>query len=107
MTIPVDLTGLREMTDGDVELEKILFQEFMESAEKCLANMADADSQNWQASAHAFKGISLTLGANKLGELCKLAQENSAAAAPQKQALFDAISHEYKQVKDYLQSLAG
>lgn len=98
MTDPVDLANLREMTDGDVEMEQMLFEEFYSSSDKMLAtlgaNICDGESEEWRSSAHALKGTSLNMGADKLGELCKHAQEAHGAPMVEKQRLFSEIKEE-------------
>ncbi|HEU5048092.1 MAG TPA: Hpt domain-containing protein [Rickettsiales bacterium] len=106
MTGPVDLTNLRTMTDGDAELEKSLFEEFFISFEKELAALGDSmgaqDVPAWHAHSHALKGISLNLGAQKLGELCKIAQDEENAPASFKSELLEKIKAEYDVVKRFL-----
>lgn len=107
MTTPVDLTNLREMTDGDKELEKQLFSEYFSSSEECINtlqnNCTDGENESWRTAAHAFKGTSYNLGAQNLGDLCKKAQESNAAPATKKQEMLQAIQSEYQNVKTFLQ----
>jgi HPt (histidine-containing phosphotransfer) domain-containing protein len=109
MSEPVDLTNLREMTDGDREMERELFAEFFSSTEEGIESMAgqctDGANETWRATAHAMKGTSVNLGANALGELCKKAQENDAASAVEKEAVLADIKQEYQAVKSYLQNV--
>lgn len=107
---PVDLTNLRDMTDGDEELERTLFEEFFRSSEKNLttlrASTQNADQEAWRTTAHAFKGISLNLGAMYLGGLCCTAQEESASSSERKAELLSEIDVEYHIVKRFLADLA-
>lgn len=109
MPTPVDLTNLREMTDGDKELESQLFSEFFTSSEECIAtlknNCSDGTNEVWRTAAHALKGTSYNLGAAKLGDLCKKAQENNAAFSLEKQAMLNDIQLEYADVKKFLGAL--
>lgn len=108
MTQPVDLTNLREITDGDKEMESELFKEFINTSDSyivSLGNMLDADKNElWRTTTHAFKGLALNLGAANLGALCKNAQENNTASQQDKTAMLEAIRHEYAAVKDFLNS---
>jgi len=105
---PVDLTNLRDMTDGDRELEKTLFEEFYRSCASCLATLAAstaaASSEQWRTAAHAMKGISYNLGANPLGDLCKQAQDDHTADSSAKQSLLGQIESEYTRVKSFLEA---
>jgi len=109
MTQPVDLTNLREMTDGDSEMEKELFEEFFLSSDACIAgldaNTAGGENEAWRKHAHALKGTALNLGAESLSAVCKHAQESHGASAEEKHAMLASIKAEYARVKDYLTSL--
>lgn len=110
MNTPVDLTNLRSMTDGDKEMERALFEEFFTSFETGIAslqaNMGEAAAEAWRKETHALKGVALNLGALKLGELCKKAQEESHANAETKGGLLKTIRVEYEQVQEFLRKLA-
>lgn len=107
MSSPVDLTNLREITDGDKEMEAELFREFISSCDNYisdLGNMLDSDKNEvWRTTAHAFKGISVNLGAAHLGELCKKAQERNTASVQEKTILMEDIKNAYAEVKEFLQ----
>lgn len=109
MSNPVDLTNLREITDGDAEMEAELFAEFIKTSEDYVNQLGDllddSKSEDWRTVAHAFKGLSLNLGAAKLGELCKIAQENNTSSSAEKTKMLDAIKKEYAAVNGYLENL--
>ncbi len=104
----MDLTNLREMTDGDAELEKELFVEFISSTEVLIAQMKDAiegmDNNVWRENAHAIKGVSMNLGAEKLGQLASTAQDNHEDTADNKQQLINQIISEFALVKTFLEN---
>jgi HPt (histidine-containing phosphotransfer) domain-containing protein len=109
MSIPVDLTNLRTMTDGDRDLESALFQEFYTSTEAGLQSLAgnctDGQNEVWRATAHALKGTSYNLGANAMGDLCKKAQETPAASGLDKRTLLGLLQAEYIKVKAFLETV--
>lgn len=109
MDAPVDLTNLRGMTDGDKEMEKALFEEFYASFEKGMdtlqANTGSDAAETWRKEAHALKGMSLNLGANRLGEIGKKAQDGFQSDANAKLALLDGMRAEYAKVKQFLQTI--
>ncbi len=109
MSNPVDLTNLREITDGDRDLEKELFEDFITSCEEKMKEMedncVDGESQPWKNSAHAIKGISMNLGADNLAKLCKQAQDNFGDDMAAKKELLASIQAEYALVKKYLNEL--
>jgi HPt (histidine-containing phosphotransfer) domain-containing protein len=109
MSPPVNLTNLREITGGDHEIEQELFVVFLESAQVCLKglrdSLADTDHVIWRKQAHALKGISYNLGAQLLGDLCKMAQDDSTTSQEQKTQLLTAIEGEYGLVESYLKDL--
>lgn len=108
MTDAVNLENLREMTGGDQALEKELFEVYVTSAEDCLAALkastASENAENWRTQAHAWKGMSLNLGAEPLGKLCAEAQMNHLATPEDKAKMLAAIEDEYAKVKAFLQT---
>ena len=109
MTGPVNLDNLREMTGGDETVERELFNVFLDSSNKCLtalqASTTAGQEETWQTEAHAWKGMSLNLGAEKLGELCACAQMNNRASPEEKARMLNEISQEYDKVKQYLKNI--
>ncbi len=107
MDAPVDLTNLRTITDGDVEMEKELFREFLESSKESLNRLEvnlDKNADAWRTGAHALKGNALNIGAYKLSELCKKAQDAYLASKEEKAGILKCINDEYQMVHDYLQT---
>lgn len=108
MTNPVDLRNFREMTGGDQEIERELFEEFLRSSHKCIGfledNCSHGENKTWRQNAHAFKGISLNLGAANLGELCKQAQEGYEASMEDKKYFLNAIKQEFSRVEKYIEN---
>ena len=105
----VNLTNLRSMTDGDVEMEQQLFKEFCGSFENGLSvlnrSCEDSAADAWRIQSHALKGISLNLGADKLGFLCKKAQDSHTASMKEKEDILEVIKAEYVLVKQFLDSV--
>jgi HPt (histidine-containing phosphotransfer) domain-containing protein len=64
----------------------------------CSGSAAD----RWRRQAHAFKGIALNLGAERLGALCRKAQEMPEAPESVKAGMLTNIRAEYERVKEYL-----
>lgn len=99
----IDLTNFREMTDGDSELEKALFTEFFSSCEQGITSLQESNRQGnneaWRAQSHALKGISLNIGADRLGELFMQGQDKPLAEPAEKEKLLKAIESEYTEVK--------
>lgn len=106
---PVDLANLRTLTDGDSEMEKMLFEEFITSFEQMLTKLRQlihpSMQEEWRKQSHALKGIALNLGAMTLGELCKQSQQEHLQPDERKAMLLEQITAEYSRVKQYLDSL--
>jgi len=102
----VDLTNLNDMIGDDPDLRAELFKEFIKSSEESLAVLRascdEASQEIWRKESHSMKGISLNLGAEALGELCKTAQEHYTDPAAAKRELLSQIETEYSRVKDFL-----
>ncbi len=66
----VDLDALRQLTGGDVDFERELIATFIESGDKCLAEIAAAlkakDFETIGKRAHALKGASANIHAHRL-----------------------------------------
>lgn len=109
MSAPVDLDNLRSITDGDEEIEKALFEEFFSSSEASLRVMQSSvgpeGNEIWRQQAHAIKGVSLNLGANRLSDLCKKAQDHYQISEIDKRELLTLIQDEYSKVCAYLKNI--
>ena len=108
MTHPVNLENLHEMTGGDRDLEKELFDVYLGSSEECLralrTNQIQGQEEAWRTQAHAWKGMSLNLGAEKLGSLCAAAQMNHLSSPEDKAKMLADIEAEYANVKEFLKN---
>jgi len=111
MSDPVDLTNLRSMTDGDIDMEKALFEEFYSSFESRITilheSLGKEAAETWRTNSHALKGISLNLGADHLGALCKQGQDGMHMNESEKSELLKKIEDEYALVKGFLQKVAA
>ncbi len=111
MNESVNLENLRGITNGNIELEKELFDVYIESAEECLKGLetstGEGQDQEWRTQAHAWKGMSLNLGAETLGKLCADAQFNHTMPHDEKVKMLDAIKAEYENVKEFLRETYG
>ncbi len=109
MNQPVNLENLRDITGGDTEIEKELFQVFLDSAQDCLTALAASctpdNAETWRKQAHAFKGISYNLGAEALGDICRTAQDSSSSDVNEKRVMLAALQHEFSRVQAYLRGL--
>ncbi len=106
---PVNLSNLRDITGGDAEIEKELFQAFLDSAQDCLsalaASCAPDEVETWRKQSHAFKGISYNLGAEALGDICRTAQDSASSDINEKRVMLAAMQHEFARVQDYLSGI--
>ncbi len=105
----VDLRGLREITEGDAALERELFAIFIASSGECLQALAASQypdkTEIWRQQAHALKGAALNLGAARLGELARQAQDNSGSGPIEKNRMLLALQAEFKQVCQFIGAL--
>jgi len=105
----VNLDILHEMTDRDPEMEHRLFKSFLSSSVKCITSLQaswhEGMENTWRQQAHAFKGLCLNMGAERLSQLCEKAQDNCTAPPEQKRKLLVAIQNEFENVRQYLEKL--
>lgn len=102
---PLDLSVLREFTEGDHELECQLIDAFVIQSDLNLAILAENCTaiapKIWVEPAHMMKGGAASMGAKKLSELCHQAQI-FAGTWQEQTMLFQHIDAEYKRVKGFL-----
>ncbi|MBU6474371.1 MAG: response regulator [Alphaproteobacteria bacterium] len=74
----VDLSGVRELSEGDAAVERELMAAFVSESDKNVAKLekarAEKDKKAWKEAAHAMKGGAAAAGAEKLRRLCADAQ---------------------------------
>lgn len=110
MAASVNFDNLRSITDGDAEIEAVLFASFLSAARTCFDKMSVAltsgDEVQWRQQAHAFKGVCMNLGANPLSELCAKAQMDWRAPEDDKRAMLQSIENEMVNVRRILDQQA-
>jgi CheY-like chemotaxis protein/HPt (histidine-containing phosphotransfer) domain-containing protein len=99
----VDLNALRELTGGDDEFERELFETFVASGDKCLADIVEAvrasDFETIGKRAHALKGASANIHAHRL---CAAASNLESAARASSLREIDGL---VRQVKENLRAV--
>ena len=105
----VDLTNLRLVTDGDPDLERELFDEFITSSVDLVTELeahcaGENSNEDWRKSAHALKGIAANLGASHLAEISKQGQEGAEKDLEWKVDLLGQIKQEREKVVAFLQA---
>lgn len=109
MNLPVDLAVLRQVTEGDIALESELFKVFLNSAKECIGALRlhcrSGNQEEWRRHAHAFKSISYGIGALRLADLCRQAQEGFQNPALNKYQYLAGIEAEFTEVELQLKSL--
>ncbi len=104
---PVDLSLLREYSDGDFEMEKEMIETYYNQSLKHLETMAEnrtkAKHKMWSEVAHALKGSSSYIGAAGMVELCRYAQmDMDQASAKERKAHLEKIKSEFETVCAFL-----
>lgn len=106
---PVDLSRLREFTEGDKETERMVVDLFLRNSHETIAKIEFAkrenDAENWQQAVHSFKGASGNLGAMSLHALCAEAEGCGHLPQEEKELLFSAIFSEFSKVENYLKNI--
>lgn len=98
----IDLTPLRELTGGNLEIERLLFDLYMEGAARSIAALEEAHARDalddWRRESHYLKGASANLGARRLACVCAEAEALDATDWPLAEDLLRRISREYADV---------
>lgn len=106
---PIDLKHLRDITDGEKEVEREIFQLFLQNAEECLMLLSrhceDQISKTWQDVSDELKGASASLGAFRLSKLCHQAESASQASLHEKKIIIEEISKEIRVIKHFLKTV--
>lgn len=101
----VDLSCLRDYSDGDARAEARLIALFMKQAETNFREMEacciDGVSVMWSEEAHKLKGSSASMGARALKHLCEEAQNMEFAAANDRVEMLGKIRTAYGDVVEF------
>ncbi len=102
----IDLTNFRRITGGNKDLEKELFNEFIQSSTSLLQTLKtdinNQDHESWKKNAHALKGIALNLGAHSLAEIAKKGMEMNNEDNSEKINLLNDLETSHKDVLIFL-----
>ncbi|MCB1650652.1 MAG: response regulator [Alphaproteobacteria bacterium] len=105
----IDLSHLRQFTDGDIEEEQAFFDIFLEQAvlglEALEDHMSEEGAELWKKTAHKLKGAAANLGANTLSGLCFEAERRYDEPESDKKQLLAAIQAELVQVDQFMKAL--
>jgi len=107
----IDMRHLRDITDGDAEFEKELFDVFFENARDNIDKMVNAvQSKNidaWKASSHSFKGAAASIGAFDLSDILEHAQVSQNATAQEKEEILTQVRKRFAEVDGFVKSHLG
>lgn len=105
MSTPLDFDALSEVTEGDRELEKQLFDLYHQTVERCLAalrsNLVDDRSNGWKVAAHELKGASANMHALEMAALCRAA-EALPLDTSRRSVMCQDIEAAYRRVQDFV-----
>ena len=84
---PINIDHLLSMTGGDADLADEIIGIFRQQAE-IWSRLLDprADATQWADAVHTLKGSALSIGAEQLAEVCKIAESAGRSAEPPSQA---------------------
>jgi HPt (histidine-containing phosphotransfer) domain-containing protein len=103
----LDIQALREITDGDRDLERALVRLYCSTAERCVAQLrllADQDEDHqWKRVVHELMGASANIHANQIAALCKYAEHEDAAAM--RKQICDNLDRAFETLKAFCSSL--
>ncbi len=104
----IDLSNLREITRGNIATERMLFEAFIDVFSRAISNMnrhMDKSQENiWYEQAHFLKGTATNIGAERLAELLRAAEENYQMDKEKKLRLLRNIEAEFAEVKKALKN---
>ena len=110
MTDSIDKSMIEELKELMEDDFPVLIETYIQDCDERITGLttaiADSDSTEVRELAHAFKGSSSNLGAQKLADLCfsleTMGREDDLGRAAD---TFDSVKAEYQVVRDYFNSL--
>lgn len=76
-----DVSALREVTDGDAELEKALLERFRGTVMRCIDQGVSAKPATlWPPLLHELRGAAAAMQASALADYCQLGEQNPPAS---------------------------
>ncbi len=75
--------NLQDATDGDTSMEAMLYQSFFKGSKEYIEviNNPSSSSEEVARALHSLKGLALNMGAEQLGDICRIAESGSYDAA--------------------------
>ena len=108
-SVPIDLSVLRDFSDGNFDTERELVGIGMAQCESNLRQMreacVDGPSKAWCEAAHMLKGGAGSLGSSQLQRLGNEAQQMEQASVKEREAMLQLILGEYKKVREFFIAL--
>jgi HPt (histidine-containing phosphotransfer) domain-containing protein len=87
-----NLETLRDITEGDAELEQDIYARFQSTVQRCLATSRDVSSASaWETVLHELRGAASAIGAEKLAAWCAEYEKHYAAVEAEKLRFVDAL----------------
>lgn len=113
MIPPFDIKEMRANIGDDPETESMLLGMFVQSAGESLRLLSDnfpLDSDAdynalWKTHMHQIKGAALNIGAAKLYEVSRVAQDEYEAPPEDKKIMLDNVTAQFQEVENYIQLL--
>lgn len=107
-SVPVELAALRDITDGNPELEQQLFELFLGTCERCLSEatkLIESDPKGlWHDVLHELKGAAANVGAMGMAGLCRNGENLRAEQVSERMFFCKQLRQEYKRVRAYLET---
>jgi len=106
----VDLTMLKDYSDGDISFEREIVDNFYQTARDSIAGLKEAvrkkDHAQWVEQSHKLKGSSGFIGAEKLSDICAKAQQlPTDTECATRNAVLQEIKVEFRLVRTCLDNL--
>lgn len=103
-----DWSPVRDFSDGDMEMQRLLLKIFSDNLEQDLADLeksfAADNFEDWDGFAHKLHGSCAHMGAMSMAEACGLAQYIDRQERQLMNQLHHSILKEYRKVRTVLQS---
>ena len=106
---PLNLDMLNSFTGGNRTMLNDFFNIYITESEKNVEimkkNCTDGENQDWVANAHLLKGGSGSIGATKMYDLAREAQDMQDTTSTERHRILNEIQKEFQDVKDYINEI--
>jgi len=102
----IDLTNIKSVTGGDLEIEKLLLEEFINSSNKIIddlkSNHENDNLKDLKVAAHSLRGICMNINAMTVVDLCTTIENDESESKEGREGIINKILEEHSSITSYI-----